>query len=208
VTTVETNERKLILAISYYLNIRLALERIFEGAGYNLELTTTVESAVRSVKTHPNRYLAVALDSDLVPTTRYTENPITTAKRLREINPELPIVMLSSEPLAIKIWTGNSFINFDKPIGPAAIIAAVEQTLSGKPHALDLAQVPQPKPAMPAKKLMTITALNRQHESHIAEAIAGALDVSSGNIARAANLLGVPRSTLCSLMKKLEIMAD
>ena len=100
-------------------------ETILRGAGFQVSVATTANSALATLRAVPDR-VGLVITDHLMPGCSGSE----LVRQLRSFNPTLPVIVLSGLPEAEPEYQGFNVLFRAKPFPPGQLIELVRQSLS------------------------------------------------------------------------------
>jgi DNA-binding NtrC family response regulator len=100
-------------------------ETILRGAGFQVSVATTADSALATLRAVPDR-VGLVITDHLMPGCSGSE----LVRQLRSFNPTLPVIVLSGLPEAEPEYQGFNVLFRAKPFPPGQLIELVRQSLS------------------------------------------------------------------------------
>ena len=100
-------------------------ETILRGAGFQVSVATTANSALATLRAVPDR-VGLVITDHVMPGCSGSE----LVRQLRSFNPTLPVIVLSGLPEAEPEYQGFNVLFRAKPFPPGQLIELVRQSLS------------------------------------------------------------------------------
>jgi DNA-binding NtrC family response regulator len=100
-------------------------ETILRGAGFQVSVATTADSALATLRAVPDR-VGLVITDHLMPGCSGSE----LVRQLRSFNPTLPVIVLSGLPEAEPEYQGFNVLFRAKPFPPGQLIELVRHSLS------------------------------------------------------------------------------
>jgi DNA-binding NtrC family response regulator len=100
-------------------------ETILRGAGFQVSVATTADSALATLRAVPDR-VGLVITDHLMPGCSGSE----LVRQLRSFNPGLPVIVLSGLPEAEPEYQGFNVLFRAKPFPPGQLIELVRHSLS------------------------------------------------------------------------------
>ena len=119
--TIELNQVLLIDDNPVQLRVR---ETILRGAGFQVSIATTAESALAVLKTAANKFGVIVTDH-VLPGASGAEF----VRQLRRVDPTTPVVVVSGMPDVAEEYDGLNAVVRQKPLPPQELIQLVSERM-------------------------------------------------------------------------------
>ena len=102
-------------------------ETILRDAGFQVSIATSAESALAVLRT-AGRHFGVIVTDHVLPGASGAEF----VRQLRELNPKVPVIVVSGMPDVDEEYAGSNAVIRQKPLPPPELIELVRTALDGK----------------------------------------------------------------------------
>src|SRR4051794_30944185 len=101
-------------------------ETILRDAGFQVSIATSAESALAVLRT-AGKHFGVIVTDHVLPGASGAEF----VRQLRELNPEIPVIVVSGMPDVDEEYAGSNAVIRQKPLPPPELIELVRTALDG-----------------------------------------------------------------------------
>lgn len=101
-------------------------EKVLRGAGMEVDVATNADSALALARSGPGNDIGVVLTDHIMPGVSGAEF----VRRLRQVNPSVPVVVITGMPEADQEYAGLDVHFRPKPFPPVELIALVRRLLA------------------------------------------------------------------------------
>ena len=104
-----------------------ARQMVLNQAGLEVQVATSAESALALLRSlSQSRNIGVVVTDHIMPQATGSEF----VRMLREVNPEVPVIVISGMPDALEEYEGMDVVFRQKPCPPAELIELVQSAIS------------------------------------------------------------------------------
>ncbi len=101
-------------------------EMVLRGAGVEVAVATTAESALALLRSEPGRQIGAIVTDHIMPGVSGAEF----VRELRKVNPTIPVIVISGASEAVEEYDGLDVTFRMKPCAPEELIALVKQRIA------------------------------------------------------------------------------
>lgn len=98
-------------------------EMVLSGAGLQVSVATTAESALALLRSEPGREIRVIVTDHIMPGATGADF----VRELRKVRPDIPVIVISGASEAVEEYEGLDVTFRMKPCAPEELIALVKQ---------------------------------------------------------------------------------
>ena len=181
-----------VLFVDDDADVRAALGQTLELAGFQVTLCRAFIEATD--------HIARAFEGVVVTDVRMPgKDGLALLERVRSIDPELPVIVLTSEgdiPMAVKAMADGAYDFLEKPCPPKRLIEVVTRAMTQRDLVLENRRLKGERAAVTAAADLPEPGLSAQMEAVERHLICDALRDHGGRVSQAAAALGLPRKTM------------